>query len=282
MFITAKVLRKLLVNQQEQLSTVYENAASRELLSKKRDEYVKIRHSKLDTEFMYQKMRNQLNEKEAQIQNLKQQIKEANFRLNENMFFKECERQKLEAEMTKKLDFQMKRQRENFQATIEENQKKLQLLTNILTKSDDSESKVDASGPSGDKPQKVANIRQRRSKSVGDIWLGHYSETPVPLSTILQPVIKLRKSVTKLTDPKDVKKQTKYLLIDQTADEKGDLQTTFYKGDILPTSTGGVQVIFEGVEKLQQESPGGSAIPVKEKKRSGSQYKSVNKKSKQQ
>lgn len=63
------------------------------------------------------------------------------------------------------------------------------------------------------------------------MWIEHRPANPVPLGTVLQPHIKRRKSVTKLTSVKDItnNKQCKYLLIDQGEDEVGDLETKLYK-----------------------------------------------------
>ncbi|XP_035918738.1 kinesin-like protein KIF23 [Anopheles stephensi] len=102
----------------------------------------------------------------------------------------------------------------------------------------------------------VANTRHRRSRSTGDRWLEHRAANTVPLGTILQPYYTNSKSVTKLTD-KDVlaEKTNKYCLIRQDADTEGELETKLYKGDIIPTSGGGAQVVFNDVECLKQYSP---------------------------
>lgn len=106
----------------------------------------------------------------------------------------------------------------------------------------------------------VANTRHRRSRSTGDRWLEHRSPNPVQLGTILQPYFKNRKSITKLTDAKDLSnsKTSKYCLISQGADTDGELETKLYKGDVIPTTGGGAQVIFNDVECLKQMSPSGS------------------------
>lgn len=88
------------------------------------------------------------------------------------------------------------------------------------------------------------------------VWLEHNAVKPVPLGTILQPSMKKRKSVTKLSKASDVTnpKQSKYCLIAQEQLD-GEFETKLYKGDIVPTCGGGAQVIFNDVEKLCQESP---------------------------
>lgn len=95
------------------------------------------------------------------------------------------------------------------------------------------------------------------------MWLEHNSVKPIPLGTVMQPSIKKRKSVTKLTKATDVTnpKQSKYCLVAQEHDTDGEMETKVYKGDIVPTCGGGAQVIFNDVERLRQESP--TASPMK-------------------
>lgn len=76
------------------------------------------------------------------------------------------------------------------------------------------------------------------------------------MGTIFQPYYKARKSVTQVEehDLKDAK-NGKYCLIDQVADTDGEVETRIYKGDIIPTTGGGTQVLFNDVELLKQFSP---------------------------
>jgi len=78
----------------------------------------------------------------------------------------------------------------------------------------------------------------------------------LPSNTVLQPVLRKRKSVTKL-DAADVvnDKTSKYLLTTNTQDQQGEVTTKLYKGDVIPTVGGGRQVVFNDVEVLTQESP---------------------------
>lgn len=102
-----------------------------------------------------------------------------------------------------------------------------------------------------------ANVRYRRSKSADRI-LEHRPDNIVPVGTVLQPVFtSKRKSITKLTDSKSLKdgKATKYMLYDQGADTDGDLETRLYKGNVIPSSAGGAQVVFNEMEILKQKSP---------------------------
>ncbi|XP_017494036.1 PREDICTED: kinesin-like protein KIF23 [Rhagoletis zephyria] len=103
----------------------------------------------------------------------------------------------------------------------------------------------------------AANNRHRRSRSAGEKWIEHRAPNPVPLGTILQPYLKNRKSITKLTDAKELTnhKNTKYCLVSQEADTDGDVETKLYKGNVIPTCGGGAQVVFDDVECLKQKSP---------------------------
>lgn len=103
----------------------------------------------------------------------------------------------------------------------------------------------------------VSNPRHRRSRSTGnELWVDHQSVRPVPLNTVMQPQMKRKKSVTRLSE-KDLAdpKSEKYCLTTQEQDTDGELETKLYKGDIIPTAGGGRQVIFNDVEVLKQVSP---------------------------
>lgn len=102
----------------------------------------------------------------------------------------------------------------------------------------------------------VANARNRRSKSA-DRWIEHRAKNPVPLGTIFQPYYKSgRKSVTQVDETDFINRNnSKYCLIDQAADTEGEVETKIYKGDIIPTVTGGAQVIYNDIEMLKQLSP---------------------------
>jgi hypothetical protein len=123
----------------------------------------------------------------------------------------------------------------------------------------------------------VSNNRHRRSRSAGvDHWLDHRPQLTVPLDTIFQPSpLKRRKSVSRL-DERDLinTKVNKYLLTTQNQLDDGDLETRLYKGNVIPTASGGRQVVLNDVEVLHQESPDGktSASP---KKRSFEEYRGI-------
>ncbi|XP_014280741.1 kinesin-like protein KIF23 [Halyomorpha halys] len=101
----------------------------------------------------------------------------------------------------------------------------------------------------------VSNKRHRRSRSA-DVWLDHRPAIAVPLGTVMQPKMCKKKSVSKLTQAKDITEGTsKYCLMTQGQDSDGDLETRLYKGDVIPTLGGGAQVMFNDIEVLKQMSP---------------------------
>jgi len=121
----------------------------------------------------------------------------------------------------------------------------------------------------------VANNRHRRSRSAGvDHWLDHKPQLSVPMDTIFQPSpLKRRKSVTKIEERDLINsKVNKYLLTTQNQLDDGDIETKLYKGNVIPTSSGGRQVVLNDVEVLHQESPDGKASP---KKRSFEEYRGI-------
>ncbi|XP_043480547.1 kinesin-like protein KIF23 [Leptopilina heterotoma] len=114
----------------------------------------------------------------------------------------------------------------------------------------------------------VANSRYRRSQSA-DKWIDHRPGPLVPVETVLQPLMRRKRSVTELLSPQKITDgASRYCLISQEQDSVGDLETKLYKGDIVPTSGGGAQVIFNDVEYLKQGSPN-------ERKRSGPSTRSI-------
>ncbi|XP_078035417.1 kinesin-like protein KIF23 isoform X2 [Augochlora pura] len=101
----------------------------------------------------------------------------------------------------------------------------------------------------------VVNLRYRRSQSA-ERWVDHRPSGLVPVGTILQPLLRHKRSITQLTDPKDITDGvSRYCLVAQEQDIDGELETKLYKGDILPTSGGGAQVVFNDMEHLKQVSP---------------------------
>jgi len=119
----------------------------------------------------------------------------------------------------------------------------------------------------------VSNPRHRRSKSTdADRWLDHRPVIggPVPSNTVLQPVLKSRRSVSKL-ETADLETPSKYMLTTATQGYEGEVETRLYKGDVIPTVGGGKQVVFNDVEILTQESPTRNA----DRKRSYEEYRGI-------
>ncbi|XP_076292183.1 kinesin-like protein KIF23 isoform X2 [Lasioglossum baleicum] len=101
----------------------------------------------------------------------------------------------------------------------------------------------------------VVNLRYRRSQSA-ERWVDHRPSGLVPVGTILQPLLRHKRNLTQLTDPRDITDGvSRYCLVAQEQDDDGELETKLYKGDILPTSGGGAQVVFNDMEHLKQVSP---------------------------
>jgi kinesin family protein 23 len=93
--------------------------------------------------------------------------------------------------------------------------------------------RVGSSSPTRRVSVAVANQRHRRSRSTdADVWLDHRPVLGGPLqsATILQPVLRKRRSVTKL-EAADVvnEKANKYLLTTAEQDEEGEVTTKLYK-----------------------------------------------------
>jgi kinesin family protein 23 len=61
---------------------------------------------------------------------------------------------------------------------------------------------------------------------------------------------------------------SRYCLIHQEADTDGELETKLYKGDVIPTTSGGAQVVFSDVECLKQVSPTASPEEHNRKRKS--------------
>uniref|UniRef100_A0A336KG56 Kinesin-like protein n=1 Tax=Culicoides sonorensis TaxID=179676 RepID=A0A336KG56_CULSO len=222
-----------------------------------------------------------MKELEQENENLKQNVEEKQRILDQKE--RECEnarkkyaakfgheKTKMQSELDQKLEHQRNKLKEKYKIDAE----KLKLVSNIVNmtqidvpssrSSDSGETQMKASDVVYRTPNAktihrgiaVANTRHRRSKSA-DRWLEHRAKNPVPLGTILQPYYpKARKSVTHVEehDLKDAK-NGKYCLIDQVADTDGEVETKIYKGDIIPTTGGGSQVVFNDVELLKQFSP---------------------------
>jgi kinesin family protein 23 len=97
-------------------------------------------------------------------------------------------------------------------------------------------------------------------------WLEHRTQSIVHPGTVLQPYYNRTKTVTS-PEMKDITnaRTSRYCLITQEADTEGELETKLYKGDVIQTTSGGAQVVFDDVECLKQKSP--SSSPTRHNKR---------------
>ncbi|CAF2941354.1 unnamed protein product [Rotaria sp. Silwood2] len=103
----------------------------------------------------------------------------------------------------------------------------------------------------------VAHPRQqrRRSRSLSEIWLEHRPQGTVQTETLLQPKFHKKVCTQQVPAKEEIVRTTKYVLTHQNLDAQGEIVTDFVKGDVLASSTGGVNVIFNDVERLTCTSP---------------------------
>lgn len=114
---------------------------------------------------------------------------------------------------------------------------------------------VGAEGSASHNPPPVVNPRHRRSLSTGnEKWIDHRPPGTLELGTVLRPKIKNKKSVSNLK-AENLKDASKYALTHHEADADGGVETHVFKGEVIPSSGGGVQVIYNDVETLKQGSP---------------------------
>lgn len=75
----------------------------------------------------------------------------------------------------------------------------------------------------------VANSRYRRSHSA-ERWVDHRPDGLVPVGTVFQPLMRRRRSINKLTSPKEIiDGASRYCLTAQNQDSEGELETKLYK-----------------------------------------------------
>ena len=98
----------------------------------------------------------------------------------------------------------------------------------------------------------VAPVRSkhRRSRST-DFWLNHKPSDTVGTDTVMQPVMKYKKTVKNVPHSKDLKVAPNYILTHQEEDSSGEVCTKLIKGDVLKTRAGGTSVLFTDVETLK-------------------------------
>ncbi|XP_036144378.1 kinesin-like protein KIF23 isoform X2 [Monomorium pharaonis] len=224
-----------------------------------------------------------LNDANEMVRSLQQKVKDRDLALNQRLIDKQRVKQryntKMQVEtdkMNRELEVKLRQQREHLQNQMKEKEDKLRLVKQILVDDNDinlaitginSKEKVSELTTrvvvSSDKEARISrkdripisNPKYRRSQSA-DRWIDHRPQTLVPIGTVLQPMMQRRRSVTQLTSPKEITDgASRYCLVAQERDTDGELETKLYKGDILPTSGGGAQVIFNDMECLKQSSP---------------------------
>lgn len=113
----------------------------------------------------------------------------------------------------------------------------------------------------GPKPALGTVLRHRRSKSSGtETWVDHKPAGTIDTGSVMQPVMKKRRSVGKLGVKDVTQGASKYALMHQEQDASGDVEQQLYKGDVIPSATGGAQVVFSEVETVKQLSPTSSRL----------------------
>ncbi|XP_033220506.1 kinesin-like protein KIF23 [Belonocnema kinseyi] len=242
-----------------------------------------------------------LNNANDRIRGLQQELQDKDMALKQGMIDKQRVKQKynnkIQAEtekMNRELEMRMRSEHEHLQNQIKETEDKIRTAKKILTEESGFGSVSSEQGGSvpviskeaGDSKTgkvheridhrsrrdriPVANSRYRRSQSA-DRWVDHRPGAIVPVETILQPLMRRRRSVTRLQSPREITNgASRYCLVAQQQDSEGALETKLYKGDIVPTSGGGAQVLFNDVERLKQMSPTNS------RKRSGTWFAQSN------
>ncbi|XP_039305232.1 kinesin-like protein KIF23 isoform X2 [Solenopsis invicta] len=222
-----------------------------------------------------------LNNANETVRSLQQEVKDRDLALNQRLIDKQRVKQryntKIQVEtdkMNRELEIKLRQQREHLQNQMKEKEDKLRLVKQILVndnihpaiagvtlKEQVPELTMRVVNP--DKSARISrkdkipisNPRYRRSQSA-DRWIDHRPQTLVPIGTVLQPLMQRRRSIKQLTSPKEIMDgASRYCLVAQEHDTDGELETKLYKGDILPTSGGGAQVVFNDMECLKQSSP---------------------------
>ncbi|XP_076626871.1 kinesin-like protein KIF23 isoform X1 [Colletes latitarsis] len=280
--------RKMLKTvEQENMNFKIENASLRATNLQQKKKVSALEGHLCKTEEQINSLLRKLNHANDTIRSLQQELKDRDMVLNQRLIDKQRVKQKYNTKMqletdkmNKELEIKLRQQREQLHNQMKEKEDKLRLVKQILvddngisftpisakdrvmatpnseviTKATDARSRRDKMA--------VSNLRHRRSQSA-DRWVDHRPGALVPLGTVLQPLMRRRRSITRLTDPKEITDgASRYCLVAQEHDTDGELETKLYKGDILPTSGGGAQVVFNDMECLKQLSP-------KARKRSG-------------
>ncbi|XP_015598667.1 kinesin-like protein KIF23 [Cephus cinctus] len=288
--------RKMLVTaEQELMSRKIENASLNAANAQEKKKVTALEAHLCKTESQVDSLLRKLNGANETIKSLQRELKDKDMFLNQRMVEKQRTKQKYNTKIQEETDkiyreLQMKHRQEQqyLQNKMKDKENKLKLVKKILiddegstqltavprsspppSTTSDTGDMVSCRTPAGPDARSrrdkvsVANSRHRRSQSA-DRWVDHRPGTLVPVGTILQPLMHRRRSVSRLNDPKEITDGvSRYCLIAQEQDTDGELETKLYKGNIMPTSGGGAQVVFNDVECLKQMSPTAS------RKRSG-------------
>ncbi|CAF1680082.1 unnamed protein product [Adineta ricciae] len=95
-------------------------------------------------------------------------------------------------------------------------------------------------------------FQHRRSRTLSEVWLEH---RPQGTKHFFKAKFHKKVCTQKAPTKDETIRTTKYVLTHQNLDVQGEIVTDFVKGDVLPSSTGGVNVIFKDVERLTYPSP---------------------------
>lgn len=273
--------RRLVEVNQENLVNKTELRSQKTLVNKSRQKMHNVEMKIIDLEGDNEQLLTKNRELEDKIIRLQNLLHQKDLKINQNILDKEKAKQKLQMKnekISKELEDKLRKQREELNAYQEKETKMKEVvgylydeMSPIKRKTREGLENIAPPVPETPKQQLLIQKepllaatstprpnRRRRSRSVdNNVWLEHNAMKPLPLQTVMQPAMKKRKSISKLTKATDITnpKQSKYCLLAQEPDTDGELETKLYKADILPTTTGGAQVVFNDVEKLKQESP---------------------------
>ncbi|XP_029663844.1 kinesin-like protein KIF23 [Formica exsecta] len=270
--------KKIVITEQENVNLKIEVASLKAANTQQKRKISAFEGHLCKTETQIDTLLCKLNSANETIRSLQQEIRDRDLTLNQRLIDKQRVKQryntKMQAEtdkMNRELEIKLRQQREHLQNQMKEKEDKLRLVKQILVDDNSiipSKEQVPGSTTKVISPDRenhgrisrkdripVSNPRYRRSQSA-DRWIDHRPQTLVPIGTVLQPLMQRRRSVTRLTSPKEITDgASRYCLIAQEHDTDGELETKLFKGDIVPTSGGGAQVIFNDMECLKQSSP---------------------------
>ncbi|RLU15340.1 hypothetical protein DMN91_012334 [Ooceraea biroi] len=229
--------RKVLVTvEQENINLKVEVASFKAANTQQKRKISALEGHLCKTESQIDNLLRKLNSANETIRNLQQELSDRDLALNQRLIDRQRVKQryntKMQVEtdkMNRELEMKLRQQREHLQNQMREKEDKLRLVKQILV-DDDNIPVISLKEPAAE-PKVVSPSRDRISR-------------------------KRRRSVTRLTSPKELTDgASRYCLVAQEHDTDGELETKLYKGDILPTSGGGAQVVFNDMECLKQSSP---------------------------